>query len=361
MAVSNTSDSDTSAETLPGLISEATYWLLVYVFLGVNTLAGVFATGANIIIIITIYRKLGYADSTNISLTALAISDLGIAITTLATSLGIFLKIVSNIPFTLDVLYAITGSPHVDFIRVSALITTYITIERYLCVSFPLKINSIITARRTLVAVVMSFFAIFCLLPLSVLRNQIHWKFYPEFNRSLLTMTPSTDPIILSLYFGDMIYKSVLLPILTFFMVLSATILLALSLRRTKAWREANISQPRTSMAMQKNKEMRAIKMVMAIATVFIFSSIPFTAYILVIIIVPGFTLSGRYMYLFILTGMLSTLNACINCSANLIIYYCMSSKFKHAMQAMFRRNAWYIVNTFYVVYFISYNDLIEW
>ena len=71
-------------------------------------------------------------------------------------------------------------------------------------------------------------------------------------------MTQSTDPTIDRLYIGDLIYKSAILPIFTFLTVFSATILLALSLKRNRAWRDANKSQPTKSTATRENKEMRA-------------------------------------------------------------------------------------------------------
>ena len=339
MAVSNTSDQDTRAVTLPGLISESTYWLILYVTLVLKSLLGVFATGANTVTI-AVYRKLGYSDSTNISLTALAISDLGVALTTIFSVVASILQTVPNLPFTFDIFYLLIMSPHVDFVRVSALITTYISVERYLCVSFPLKIKSMITPRRTLVAMVMCFTAIFFLVPLAVVRSPLHWKFYPELNRSLFTMTPSTDPIVTSLYLADMIYKSIVLPPLTFVLVLSATILLALSLKKNKAWRDLNKALPTNSNATRENKEMKAMKMVMAIATVFIISAIPYTGLIFAIIFEPEYSLVGRYVYMFRVASNLTAIIGCINCSANVIIYYNMSSKFRQAMLKMFGRNA---------------------
>ena len=80
----------TSPGSLPGLISDATHWGLMTVVLGPDLTAGVFATGTNIVTII-IYFKMGFADATNISLMALAFSDLGIALTTITLCLGFIL------------------------------------------------------------------------------------------------------------------------------------------------------------------------------------------------------------------------------------------------------------------------------
>ena len=78
------------------------------------------------------------------------------------------------------------------------------------------------------------------------------------------------------------------LPIVTFLTVLTRTILLAVSLRKNKTRNDANNSQPANSMATHDNKEMRAMKMVMAIATVSIIAAISFSAHTLVVVLVPG-------------------------------------------------------------------------
>ena len=157
-----------------------------------------------------------------------------------------------------------------------------------------------------------------------------------------LARVRSTDPLITSLYGGDRVYKNAVLPVFTFFTVLSATNLLALSLRRNKAWRNANKSQPTGSKATLENKELRAIKMVMSIAIVFIIYSIPFSVFQEYISLYRGSLSMGAIgiMYVYSVAGMLSQLVDCINCSANVIIYYNMSSKFSQVLRNMFNREA---------------------
>ena len=90
----------------------------------------------------------------------------------------------------------------------------------------------------------------------------------------------------------------------------------------------------------RENKEARAVKMVITIATVFIISSVPPSVHAYLDVLVPGFYITGRYMFLYGLTGMLNIMIDCINSSANVIIYYNMSTKFRQALKEMFSRNA---------------------
>ena len=102
-------------------------------------LAGLFATGANIITLM-VYSKMGFADTTNISVTALALSDLGVAVTTVICVLRPFLPFI-NASFTNEIFLVLAVYPHVIFARISAMITTYTSLERYVCVLFALKVG----------------------------------------------------------------------------------------------------------------------------------------------------------------------------------------------------------------------------
>ena len=332
-------------QPVPGLVSFSFYWRLMSVVLGLDLLVAVAATAANIITIM-VYRRLGYADSTNISLTALAISDLGVAITTFNCVIGVLLPTIPNVPFTYEIFFLPASSPHVLFSRASALITTYLSIERYLCVSIPLKIKRIITPKRTLVAMIVIFMAALGPFPVVCLRWPVGWRFYPERNKTLLGTLFVTDPTVLILGNISQVYVSLFLPVFTFFTVFICTILLAVSLKKSKAWRDANksttskiVSKGDDSLpesVTSKSKEAKAVRMLISIATVFIISSIPSSIHMFFVLTIPEFDLNGRYSNLYSLTGMMFLVVDCINCTANVFIYYNMSSKFRRAMLTLF-------------------------
>ena len=146
--------------------------------------------------------------------------------------------------------------------------------------------------------------------------------------------------MILSLYAVDQLYSSVVLPVLTFSMVLATTLLLSLRLQSINAWRYETKSVPSAALALRKEKEARAVKMVIAIATVFIIFTIPYSVHVIFVMVVPGFSLTGRYVYLYTVTGMAFLIVDCLNGSANVIIYYNMSTKFRQVMLNMFRGKA---------------------
>ena len=330
LAVFNTSQVLSGLGTLPGLLSDSMHWRLLSVILGLDITAGAFATGANVVTIL-VYSKMGFADSTNISLTALAISDLGIAITTVTCVIGNVLATMPNVSFTTDIFLTTAAYPHTFLARISALITTHISIERYLCVLLPLKIKRIITPTRTLIIMIVFFVATFAFYPIAFIRYPLRWVFYADLNRTLLSVNPDSGTTALRLNNTLVLIMSIIIPFLTFFIVVVCTILLSLSLQRSRAWRDVNKSAS-TNTAGRTEKEARAVKMVITIAVVFIVATIPSCMHTVATTVVPGFSISGRYANLFDITWMSFFGVNSINSGANVIIYYRMSNKFRQAM-----------------------------
>ena len=96
---------------LPGLIGDAMYFRMLGIIIDLDIIIGAFAVGANFITI-TAYCRMGFSDSTTISLTALAVSDLGIAVTTITTSVSALLPAVMSVPFENDVGVILSAIPH---------------------------------------------------------------------------------------------------------------------------------------------------------------------------------------------------------------------------------------------------------
>ena len=323
---------------LPGLMSQAVFWRVMSVILGLDVVAGVLATGANIVTII-VYFNMGFSDSTHISLTALAISDLGIALTAITNCLAHILPAFLDVSFKTAVFLPTSVYPHMLLTRISALITTYISVERYLCVLLPLKIKSIITPRRTFVAMLIIYGSVFGLYPAALIRFPLGWEFDPVKNKSVLGIIPNTSPT--ALLFGNILLSilSTFIPLPTFITVTVCTILLSLRLQKSKAWRDSNNRYGSESTEKQ-SKEARAVKMVITIATVFIIASIPSCTHKFIRMAVPGFNTEGRYSRMYYLAGMSFVGVNSINGGANVIIYYRMSRKFRHALLGLFGRRA---------------------
>ena len=324
---------------LPGLLSEVMYWRLMYFVISLNITVGMFATGANVITII-VYFRMGFADATNISLTALAVSDLGIALTTVGICVIAILPELFSVPFATEIVLPTLAYPHTLLTRVSAFITLFLSIERYLCVLLPLRVKTIITYKRTLAVNISFFGAILVFYVESFIRYPIGWEFDPSQNRTILRVLPLVNEFAIVLDYFHLLIVDAIVPFATFFAILICTILLSLSLQKSKAWRDANNStQAKTTTslgqssqsAVKQSKEMRAVKMVITIATVFIITNIPSCSHTIINVAVPEFDAFGRYHRIFDVIGLLFAGTNSINSGANVIIYYVMSQKFRQA------------------------------
>ena len=80
--------------------------------------------------------------------------------------------------------------------------------------------------------------------------------------------------------------------------------------------------------------------MVITIATVFIIASIPSCTHFVIMMAVPAFNEGGRYSRAYKLAGMFFVGVNSINGGVNVIIYYRMSHKFRHALLGLFGRRA---------------------
>ena len=76
--------------------------------------------------------------------------------------------------------------------------------------------------------------------------------------------------------------------------------------------------------------------MVVTITIVFIVSSIPCSVHMIVMMAVPEFNSTDRHYMLYTLLGMFIVGVSSINSGINMIIYYKMSHKFRHAMLGLF-------------------------
>ena len=334
-----------STLALSGLVSDEEYRLCILVIVPLSLVMGVVGTLGNIANIV-IYVRMGFADSTNVSLTALACSDLGGALMAMLAQ-SFYLPVFDHVPIVPHYFILTIGSyPHIVFTRTSGVITAFISLERYLCVFIPLKIKRIFTPRRTCIVMVCIFVAVVPPMLNIYFKYPHTWRFFPELNHSLLTIISVDDTLTEMVFTIFQVYISIILPISSFLVVTFCTLLLTISLNRSKKWRDSNRTvssnqHGQTGSAdatkAKTNKETRIVKMVVAVATVFIISTIPSCVHIIIVMLFPQFDINGRYGNIFNVTGNAFFVIDLINCSVNIIIYFRMSTKFRQTAIELFK------------------------
>ncbi|GFO50152.1 chemosensory receptor a [Plakobranchus ocellatus] len=188
----------------------------------------------------------------------------------------------------------------------------------------------------------------FCPSFYTYVRYKFEWVFNPNLNETILNTTPVNSQFAILFEKISLVICGVIQPLLAFLIVLICTVLLVVQLRKISSWRMSVTSaksqrlQPEENPAASSSaaearisqKEERLVRMVVAIATIFIVSYIPTCILILCYFVFDEFNLFGVNSRLFIVAGYIISLGQPISGSVNILIYYKMASKFR----SVFRR-----------------------
>ncbi|GFO17694.1 chemosensory receptor b [Plakobranchus ocellatus] len=120
--------------------------------------------------------------------------------------------------------------------------------------------------------------------------------------------------------------------------LITPRVLLVVQLRKISSWRmSATPANSSAAKARISQKEERLVRMVVAIATIFIVSYIPTCIMLLCYVALDEFNPFGVYRTLLIVSGNITSLGQPISGSVNIIICYKMSSKFRSVFRRLVR------------------------
>ncbi|KAH9495344.1 hypothetical protein Btru_017483 [Bulinus truncatus] len=308
--------------------------VMVFNLLICGEIIGLLGIVANIINI-RIFAKQGFQDSVNVTLTALAFSDLGALIslqmTTLLTNPFVFGAPLSFSP--VEVIGMVSFYPHSYFIRVSGFITAFAAFERCLCVVLPLKVKKIITCRTAVVVNVSIFLVITLNLVTPYYYVYFSWTFYPFLNRSVLGVSYRDG---WEAAFGISYFITDLLePYLTFFLLITFTIILTLKLKTKASWRKSATGSSSNSKNNLSTKEKRLVVMLTTVSIIFIVCLIPQSAILTAVSIEQELNAKGAYFDVALMIYCFAYLMESICSSVNIIVYYKMSTKYRDTVTEM--------------------------
>ena len=298
----------------------------------------------NILIICT-YSKVGFSDSINISYLAMAVSDLGCVVSIVWSGFcwnpG-FNQYIMAIEAR-EVVLPTGGFSTTAFGKITAMITAFISLERCLCVVFPLKVKTFITRNRTVYYIVLTYVVHVFPATLVYVVVRFEWKFNDQRNQTVLGVKYMQGQTERTLTDFIWLFYSLPLQFIPLITVVICTIFLIITLNRSARWREGysqaskENGQTETDKAKPRarSKEDRIGKTVLIIAIVFIVCSSPAAINNAVTRAEPEYRASGQYRKLnLFVAGSAACLNA-VNSSVNIFIYYRMGSKFKLALKKL--------------------------
>ncbi|GFO11357.1 chemosensory receptor a [Plakobranchus ocellatus] len=346
---------DSSMLTLArGILSDEQFYIIVLFIIYTSQLINICAVIANSLCI-TVFVKLGFSEPSNISLTALAVCDFTMAVLYTWGNLCSLLTYHNiRLPFhDLNVTF-LTGSVHWTFLSSTvAWITAFISFERCLCILFPLKVRRLITPKGTVIAMLIILLLTFCPSFFIYIRYKFVWVFNPYLNVTILNTIPVDSEFAILFQKISVVICGLIQPLLAFSIVLICTVLLVVQLRKISSWRMSVTSaknqrvQPEESPAASSSaaearisqKEERLVRMVVAIATIFIMSYIPTYVGLLCDVLFDRFNLFGVYRRLYIVSSYITSLGQPFSGSVNILIYYKMASKFRSVFRRLVRLN----------------------
>ncbi|KAK6966193.1 neuropeptides capa receptor [Biomphalaria glabrata] len=294
---------------------------------------GIVGIVGNVINILN-FRKQGYKDGFNVTLTALAVSDLGMLITH-----QVILQIYN--PW-LDESSLVMLKPHIllfviyvnDFFnRVSGFVTACAAFERCLCVVLPMKVKLLMTRR---VATVVNISIFVALIAYVILPNSLVYvgsKYLPNFNRTFAYVYYTENrEAVMNIYY---LVNALFFPNLTMLMLMVFTLILITKLKSNSEWRH-RVSNPQSRGKSSVNyKERNAIAMLATMSGIYIVCLIPCSALNLADGLFEEMKVGGIYFDLNKLVYSFLILFEAINCSVNSIIYFKMSSKYRQVFYQM--------------------------
>lgn len=279
------------------------------------------------IINIAVFYKQGFKNTMNISFFGLAIADLFSLVILQWTAVCLnpwFIN--SDIPLAATEVQYLTGSlPHACFVRITGWITVFITAERCLCITFPLKVKQIITPRRTKVTICAIYIIIIATFSLQYATSYLDWRFFEDRNKTLIGLAfrsnkNSMENLIFYLYSIS--------GFVSFIAVICFTVLLVVQLKLKSQWRmKANLNSAMAETITVRDR--KTMSMVAIIALVLIICYTPGVTSSIATIAEPEFSVIGRYMNVFFVMWTFNFICDAANSSINIFVYYNMGSKYR--------------------------------
>ncbi|KAK6983715.1 growth hormone secretagogue receptor type 1 [Biomphalaria glabrata] len=283
---------------------------------------------------VVVFIKMGFQETTNISLMGLTISDLG-CLLTLEWIYLCFNPLFSNagLPFvSFEIEYITGGWPHVCFARITAFITAFVTFERCLCIVRPLEVKRILTPARTFYIIVGIYVLMFVSVSPAFGVNLLQWKFYSSENKTRIGIvyTENRNEVERVLFATNNSCGYI-----AFLMVSLFTAVLISRLKLKGRWRQESVAADLAGSALSRDR--KVMKMVLTISAVFIVFSFPITIVFIGTMAYPQFGTGGKYANLFYMCAQSAYLMEIINSSVNFFIYYLMSAKFRKTVSGWYR------------------------
>ncbi|CAG5134897.1 unnamed protein product [Candidula unifasciata] len=313
---------------------------------------------ANIVNII-VYHKLGFRDSVNITFMALSVWDLSLCLSCEIIAVFYLVDAYFPLPYfnTLPIRFVYIA--HITALTniLSTIVTGFLSLERCVCIVFPLKVKEILTTRRViLVNLTIVMFGVAAICP-AWATQATQWVFNPADNRTRLVLWLSANrheiDVFVDTFNGMMIpmVAQVLITISSGFMIHGINKSSQLrkrssnygSLGDTYNPQSKSLSKVAGSHRLSKRKTMtskdvKLTKVVVSLTILFFTCNFPAIVNIFVRLLFPEVNVGKQqhnvYEFLFVLVYLCSLVKSTVN----IVVYVYASSRYRRELLILFGR-----------------------
>ncbi|CAL1547364.1 unnamed protein product, partial [Lymnaea stagnalis] len=291
---------------------------------------GIFSNVINMVV----FLKQGVGDNVNLSLFALAVSELCSLLPLVwhgfiahTRFLGPDVDFVGS-----EVHFLTTGWPHTIFTKVTSWVTAFIMFERCLCIALPLKVKTVLTTTRVKLCLVSIFVLVLAGVVPTYATHSLGWKFYPALNRTLLGLK-KTDNARDVTQISNLINNSIS-SFISYSVTLVCTTIIIFQLNKKTKWRETTAGSGDKGSNPVSARDRRAVKTVTIVSGIFLVRVTPSIVVVMATSIDDQFTLAGKYGNLLVLIyGIIFDLEA-LNSSVNILVYYKTNRRYRHTFKS---------------------------
>lgn len=277
---------------------------------------------------IVVFLKQGLDNTVNISMFAIAVSDLCGLVTLewLNINVNPFMEN-ADLPFEPSEVQTLTGGwPHACFLQITIWITVFVTAERFVCVAVPLKVKLYFTPFKTTAIII----AICLMTALSVAPEYISFYFGEKFIRARNETRIGLKVRSVSKELAGI--QSVLTSVIgfvSFIVLIIFTFLLVIGLRRRLNFHR-RITLDEEKIQAMSMRDRKTMKLVITLAFLMIICAMPG-----MILTILGYFVSEFGYILNAATWSVAFLAEAINSSVGIFLFYKMSSKFRRKVQEL--------------------------
>lgn len=329
-----TSDIPVAYDDMQGVISDETRQLIENIcYAGVTTITCLVGIPGNIINCVVFHRQ-GLRERMHLCLFSLSLVDCCYLLCALAMySVGSFVRFFNELTgdkYLLKTINALVGIAY-GLRSTSSFIYVVITVDRCLCVIFPLKTSSLIKTRTVAVLIAACFIlfqSCFIVFPFTYIATLIktetglRWIFLPtQFFR---------DTVIFMDIFSNFLFSAI--PIANFVIIAMATVLTVIKLQEAMSWRLKTSS----SRGQTHGQQVALTKMLVTVSSVYIINTTPLMIKEPIICFLKDCLDTGQCFNLAMV--LIAICESCldVNSSIHIFLYYFRSSRYRAVFLKMF-------------------------